>query len=93
MQPAEIIATKRDGGALDAAQIGAFVRGYVAGDVPDYQAAAWCMATYFRGMTPRETTSLTEAMAFSGAVLDLHEPLLVFLSAQVVVVRSLAEMV
>jgi pyrimidine-nucleoside phosphorylase len=45
----------------------------VSGEVPDYQAAAWCMAVYFRGMTPEETTHLTEAMAFSGATLDLHD--------------------
>ena len=41
--------------------------------MPDYQAAAFCMAVFFHGMTPGETTHLTEAMAFSGDTLDLHD--------------------
>jgi pyrimidine-nucleoside phosphorylase len=73
MRIVDIIAKKRDGGELSRAEIEFFIRGYVAGDVPDYQAAAWLMAVYFRGMTPQETTHLTEAMAFSGATLDLHD--------------------
>ena len=31
------------------------------------------MAVFFQGMTPQETADLTEAMAFSGATLDLHD--------------------
>ncbi len=73
MRIVDIITKKRDGGELSDEEIRFFVQGYVRGDVPDYQAAAWCMAVYFRGMTPAETASLTEAMAFSGATLDLHD--------------------
>ncbi len=73
MRIVDIITKKRDGGELSRAEIDAFIKGYVAGDVPDYQAAAWCMAVFFRGMTPAETAALTEAMAFSGATLDLHD--------------------
>jgi len=73
MRIVDIIRTKRDGGELTREEIEFFIKGYVAGDVPDYQAAAWCMAVFFRGMTPRETTYLTEAMAFSGTTLDLHD--------------------
>lgn len=73
MRIVDIITKKRDGEELSRAEIEAFIKGYVAGDVPDYQAAAWCMAVYFRGMTPAETAALTEAMAFSGATLDLHD--------------------
>ena len=73
MRIVDIITKKRDGGALTRAEIEFFIRGYVSGDVPDYQAAAFCMAVYFRGMTPEETTHLTEAMAFSGDTLDLHD--------------------
>jgi pyrimidine-nucleoside phosphorylase len=72
MRIVDIITKKRDGGELTRSEIDTFIRGYVAGDVPDYQAAAFCMAVYFRGMTPQETAHLTEAMAFSGATLDLH---------------------
>lgn len=73
MRIVDIITKKRDGGELSDEEIRFFVQGYVSGEVPDYQAAAWCMAIYFRGMTPAETASLTEAMAFSGATLDLHD--------------------
>jgi len=73
MRIVDIITKKRDGGELTRDEIEAFIRGYVSGDVPDYQAAALCMAIYFRGMTPRETADLTEAMAFSGATLDLSD--------------------
>jgi pyrimidine-nucleoside phosphorylase len=73
MRIVDIITHKRDGGELTRSEIEFFVKGYVTGDVPDYQAAAFCMAVFFRGMTPEETTHLTEAMAFSGATLDLHD--------------------
>jgi pyrimidine-nucleoside phosphorylase len=75
MRTVDIITKKRDGGELSRAEIDAFIQGYVAGEVPDYQAAAWAMTVYFRGMTPAETAMLTEAMAFSGETLDLHDTL------------------
>jgi pyrimidine-nucleoside phosphorylase len=67
----DIIQKKRDGGELTDEEIRFFVDGYTAGRVPDYQAAAWLMAVYFRGMTPRETVTLTQCMAQSGDTLDL----------------------
>ena len=73
MRIVDIITTKRDGGELSRDEIEFFIRSYVNGDVPDYQAAAFCMAVFFRGMTPQETTYLTEAMAFTGDTLDLHD--------------------
>ena len=49
--------------------------GYVRGEVPDYQAAAWLMAVCWRGMSPRETADLTQIMAASGDTLELsHLP-------------------
>jgi pyrimidine-nucleoside phosphorylase len=75
MRTVDIITKKRDGGELTREEIDAFIMGYVAGSVPDYQAAAMAMAIYFRGMTHAETASLTEAMAFSGETLDLHDTL------------------
>ncbi|MEX1021002.1 MAG: pyrimidine-nucleoside phosphorylase, partial [Litorilinea sp.] len=72
MNPVRIIEKKRDGDTLSTAEIEFFIEGYTQGDIPDYQAAAWAMAVYFQGMTDAETTVLTQAMAASGAQLDLH---------------------
>ena len=71
--PAELIARKRDGQAHTQAEISALVEGITAGSIPDYQAAAWLMAVWLRGMTAEETAWLTQAMAASGEQLDLHQ--------------------
>ncbi len=73
MRMTDIIEKKRDGRDLTRGEIEFFVNGYTRGDIPDYQAAAWCMAVYFRGMNARETADLTLAMARSGDMLDLHD--------------------
>ena len=69
MRPYDVIKKKRDGLALTDTEIRQFIAGYVAGDIPDYQAAAFCMAVYFRGMTPAETAALTMAIRDSGDTL------------------------
>ncbi len=71
MRAVDIIIKKRDGGELTREEIDFFIQGFVKSDIADYQAAAWAMAILLRGMTPRETTDLTRAMAHSGEVLDL----------------------
>ncbi|MBP8973727.1 MAG: thymidine phosphorylase [Anaerolineae bacterium] len=71
MRAIDIIEKKRDGGELSAAEIQWFISGFTNGEIPDYQAAAWLMAVFLRGMTPRETLDLTLAMATSGEQLDL----------------------
>ena len=63
------IEEKRDGGELSAEQIDEFIRGYTSGEVPDYQASAWAMAVFFRGMSAAETGALTRSMMHSGRVL------------------------
>ena len=73
MRVIDIIEKKRDGGELTKDEIEFFVQGYARSEIPDYQAAAWCMAVFLRGMTARETADLTLAMAHSGDVLDLHD--------------------
>lgn len=73
MNPVDMIVKKRDGGELTDAELHYFINGFVTGAIPDYQVAAWAMAVYFQGMTPVETTALTQAMAASGAQLDLHD--------------------
>ncbi len=62
----ELIRAKRQGQALDPASLKEFIDGYVAGQVPDYQVAAFLMAVFFRGMTPEESAALTRSMVESG---------------------------
>jgi pyrimidine-nucleoside phosphorylase len=69
--PQHAIARKRDGGELSQAEIEAFVKGATDGSWADYQLSAFLMAVFIRGMTPRETAYLTEAMLRSGTVVDL----------------------
>jgi pyrimidine-nucleoside phosphorylase len=69
----DVIRKKRDGAELAPAEIDALIRGYTAGEVPDYQASAWLMAALLRGLTRAETAVLTNAMLHSGVVLDLSE--------------------
>ncbi len=71
MRMYDVIKKKRDGGVLSAEEIRAFVDGYTNGSIPDYQAAALCMAIYFRGMNDEETTELTLAVRDSGEKLDV----------------------
>ncbi len=70
MLPQETIRKKRDGQALDATEIRAFVDGLVDGRVTDAQAAALAMAVLFRGMGSEEAAALTLAMRDSGHVLS-----------------------
>lgn len=73
MRAVDIIAKKRDGEELSAEEIDFFIQGYTGEDIPDYQAAAWCMAVQIKGMTPAETTELTLSMARSGQQIDLSD--------------------
>lgn len=68
--PQEIIRKKRDGRALEATDINAFIRGVAADEVSEGQIAAFTMATYLNGMTSEEAVALTRAMRDSGRVLD-----------------------
>ena len=61
---------KREGHALGSAEIREFVEGYTKGEIPDYQMAALAMAICCKGMTPRETADLTDAMMRSGVTVD-----------------------
>jgi len=72
MRAVDIIIKKRDHQELSREEIEFFVQGFVRGEIPDYQAAAWAMAVLLNGMTRRETTNLTLAMAYSGQTLDLR---------------------
>ncbi|HEY1051294.1 MAG TPA: thymidine phosphorylase [Prosthecobacter sp.] len=68
-----LIGHKRDGGSLSAEEIHAVIQAFTRGTMPDYQMSALAMAVYFQGMTPEETTALTEAMLHSGSTLQWAE--------------------
>ena len=72
MRPTDIITKTRDKIPLSEAEIEYWVAAYTAGDIPDYQASAWCMAVLLNGLSNEETIALTRHMANSGDVLDLH---------------------
>lgn len=64
--PQETIRRKRDGEALPADEITAFVDGIAQGRVGEAQMAAFAMAVRLRGMQTAETVALTLAMRDSG---------------------------
>ena len=62
----DLIRKKRDGGSLDAREIGFLVSGAASGSIPDDQLAAWLMAAWIRGLSLDETRTLSLAMRDSG---------------------------
>ena len=71
MRMYDIIEKKKHGEELSRDEIYELIKLYTAGDIPDYQMSAFTMAVYFRGMTPDEISTLTDAMATSGDTVDL----------------------
>ena len=73
MRAVDLIRKKRDSGEHSRDEIDFLIRGYTRGDIPDYQMSAWLMAVWLRGMNGTESAALTEAMLYSGEVVDLSE--------------------
>src|ERR1700722_6445891 len=73
MRTVDLILRKRGGEELSVEEIRYLIDGYTTGEIPDYQVAAFLMATYFSGMTDRELSSFTEVMIGSGEVLNLSD--------------------
>jgi pyrimidine-nucleoside phosphorylase len=71
MNVVEIIKKKRDGKSLSNDEINFLIQGLTNKKIPDYQITAFLMANYIKGMNKKETASLTEAMLYSGKVVDL----------------------
>jgi len=71
MRMYDLIMKKRNALTLSKEEIDYIISGYVAGDIPDYQMAAFLMAVYFRGMDKEETAAMTLATAQSGDMVDL----------------------
>ncbi len=73
MRAYDIIEKKRDKLELSKGEINFLIKGYVDGEIPDYQMSAFLMAVYFSGMTDDECEILTECMLDSGEKIDLSE--------------------
>lgn len=68
-----VLERKRDGEALEAAELEAFVAGVCDGRVTRAQAAAFLAFVFVRGMSDEETVALTRAMTDSGSRLSWGE--------------------
>ncbi len=66
----DLILKKRDGGALDAREIGFIVAGAASESIPLEQLSAWLMASWLNGLTIEETRALAVAMRDSGEKFD-----------------------
>jgi pyrimidine-nucleoside phosphorylase len=71
MRAVDLIRKKRDSGEHTREEIDFLISGYTLGEIPDYQMAAWLMAVWLRGINRSELAALTEAMLYSGQVLNL----------------------
>ncbi len=69
----ELLNRKRKGQAVAPDEIHAFIGGFLAGDVADYQMTAFLMAVAINGMTGEELAALTSAMIESGEQWRLRE--------------------
>jgi len=70
LDPREFLREKRDGRRHDPQRLREFVAGCAARQIPDYQASAWLMAAFLRGLDSGETDALTQAFLHSGRVFD-----------------------
>jgi pyrimidine-nucleoside phosphorylase len=73
MRAVDLIRKKRDSGEHSREEIDFLISAYTCGDIPDYQMAAWLMAVFTRGINRSECAALTEAMLYSGEVLNHSE--------------------
>jgi len=73
MRAVDLIRKKRDSGEHSREEINFLISSYTRGEIPDYQMSAWLMAAWIRGLNSAERASLTEAMLYSGEVVDLSD--------------------
>ena len=70
MRMVDLIEYKKNNGEFNQQQIQFIIDGYVDGSIPDYQMSALLMAICFQGLTTKETAMLTQAMEYSGDIID-----------------------
>lgn len=73
MRMVDLIEYKRSGKEFNQEQIQYIIDGYVNETIPDYQVSALLMAICFQGLTAKETALLTQAMEYSGDIIDLSK--------------------
>lgn len=71
MRMVDLIHKKQQKEELSQEEINWMIQAFAQDQIPDYQMAAFNMATYFTGMTDQEVAALTLAMANSGDQIDL----------------------
>ncbi|MDD0853872.1 thymidine phosphorylase [Halobacteriovorax sp. GB3] len=67
-----IISKKRDGKKLTNDEIRWFIDGLTSGQIADYQMTALLMAIFINGLDKKETAYLTDAMLYSGDVVEFE---------------------
>ncbi len=73
MRMVDLIEKKVQHEELSKEEIQYFVKGFVDGSIPDYQASALLMAIVLNDMNEREASDLTLSMMHSGDVVDLSD--------------------
>ena len=73
MNIVELIIKKRNGLSLTKEEIFFFTNSFTKGKIPDYQFSSLLMAICINGMNKKETSYLTEAMLYSGTVVNLKK--------------------
>lgn len=71
MNIVEIINKKREKQALSREELAFAIKGYVEGNIKDYQMSSLLMAICLNGMTEKEVFDMTDIMYHSGETLDL----------------------
>lgn len=69
----DLIEKKRDKKELSKNEIEYFIKGMCDGSIEDYLTSSLIMAIYLNGMSDKELTYLTSAMAHSGDLMNLEE--------------------
>lgn len=72
-----IIQKKRDKGILSKEEIKWVINSLLNGTIEDYQMSALLMAIYLNGLNKDETAALTDAMLYSGTVLDFKDKIFI----------------
>lgn len=73
MRAVDLLRAVRDGISVEPDDLRVFVQGVATGQIPDYQASAFLMAVYHRGLSSHLTGTLTLAMRDSGTVVNLKD--------------------